>query len=460
MLSVLIVEDKGSMASMLKETLEAEGYAAFVASTGNEGVAMLREKSPDLVLTDLKLPGKNGIEVLKASKHQKPLRPVIVMTAHGSIDTAVEAMKAGAYDFITKPFNVDHLLMKIRMAFENQRLITENLLLKEAFSSTLGLPDIVGNSASIMEASAAIRKAAPQKTTVLITGESGTGKELFARAVHYLSDRKANPFVPINCAAIPRDLLESELFGHEKGAFTGAEKRKLGKFELAHRGTVFLDEISEMDPSLQAKLLRVIQEGEIDRVGSTEALKVDVRVVAATNADIEAAVSNGTFREDLFYRLNVFPVHIPPLRQRKEDIPLLVDFFLKKIAATMNSPVRAVSPETMSLLEAAPWKGNIRELQNTIERAIILCKGDIILPEDISLSTAMPATAGRGTSGESGQGEGLSLEDTAKRAQRLAETESISKALKETGGNKTKAAAMLRVSYKTLLTKIKAYGIR
>ena len=453
MLSVLVVEDKGSMASMLKETLESEGYAAFVASTGDKGIAMLREKSPDLVLTDLKLPGENGIEVLKASKDQNPLRPVIVMTAHGSIDTAVEAMKAGAYDFITKPFNVDHLLMKIRMAFENQRLITENLLLKETFSSTLGLPDIIGKSNAIMEVASAIRKAAPQKTTVLILGESGTGKELFARAVHYLSDRRDNPFVPINCAAIPRDLLESELFGHEKGAFTGAEKRKLGKFELAHRGTVFLDEISEMDPSLQAKILRVIQEGEIDRVGSTEPAKVDVRVVAASNADLEEAVSKGTFREDLFYRLNVFPVLVPPLRQRREDIPLLVEFFLEGFATNMHSSVREVSPGAMALLEGAPWKGNVRKLQNTIERAIILCEGDTIRPEDISLSTGGPA-------GGSGQAEGLSLEDTAKRAQRLAETESISKALKETGGNKTKAAALLMVSYKTLLTKIKDYEIR
>ena len=448
------------MASMLKETLESEGYAALVASTGDKGIAMLKEKAPDLVLTDLKLPGENGIEVLKASKDQNPLRPVIVMTAHGSIDTAVEAMKAGAYDFITKPFNVDHLLMKIRMAFENQRLITENLLLKETFSSTLGLPDIIGKSTAIMEVADAIRKAAPQKTTVLILGESGTGKELFARAVHYLSDRRDDPFVPINCAAIPRDLLESELFGHEKGAFTGAEKRKLGKFELAHRGTVFLDEISEMDPSLQAKILRVIQEGEIDRVGSTEPAKVDVRVVAASNADLEAAVIKGTFREDLFYRLNVFPVLVPPLRQRREDIPLLVDFFLEGFAANMHSSVRKVSPEAMDLLEGAPWKGNVRELQNTIERAIILCESDTIRPEDISLSTGGSAAAGRDTSGGTGQAEGLSLEATAKQAQRLAETECISKALKETGGNKTKAAAMLRVSYKTLLTKIKDYEIR
>lgn len=461
MLNVLIVEDKESMASMLKETLEAEGYGAFIASTGDDGVRMLKEKSLDLVLTDLKLPGRNGIEVLKASKDQNQLRPVIVMTAHGSIDSAVEAMKGGAYDFITKPFNVDHLLMKIRMAFENQRLITENLLFRETFSSMIGLPDIVGKSRSLMEAAANIKKAAPLKTTVLILGESGTGKELFARAVHHLSDRREEPFVPINCAAIPRDLLESELFGHEKGAFTGAEKRKVGKFELAHRGTVFLDEISEMDPSLQAKLLRVLQEGEVDRVGSVVPVKVDVRVVAATNADIEDAVSKGTFREDLYYRLNVFPVRIPPLRERKNDIPLLVDYFLDKLARSMNSPVRAVSTEAMDLLKSSYWKGNVRELQNTVERAIILCVGDTIRPEDISLSTIRPVTSSMDDNrGPEGLNTEISLEATAKQAQRSAETIRIRQAMKETGGNKTKAAALLQVSYKTLLTKIKDYEIQ
>lgn len=455
MLKILIVEDKEAMASMLKETLEAEGFAAVIAPDGTEGMEMLRSESPDLVLTDLRLPGQDGIEILKASKEQAPLRPVILMTAHGSIDTAVRAMQEGAYDFIIKPFNIDHLLMKIRMAFENQRLITENMLFREAFSYDIGLPDIIGKSPAIAKAAESIKKVSPQKTTILLTGESGTGKELFARAVHHLSDRRENHFVPINCAAIPRDLLESALFGHEKGSFTGADKRKLGKFELANHGTVFLDEISEMDASLQAKLLRVLQEGEIDRVGSAEAVKVDVRVVAATNADLEDAVSKGSFREDLFYRLNVFPILIPPLRDRREDIPLLADFFLRKYAAQMNSPVLNFSPEAMGMLEGARWKGNVRELENTIERALILSEGVSIKAADISLGPA-----GSQSQDEEHGSDARSLEETARYAQRIAETRRIRQAMQEAGGNKTKAAVLLSVSYKTLLTKIKDYEIR
>ncbi|KKM71864.1 hypothetical protein LCGC14_1426270 [marine sediment metagenome] len=456
MLKILIVEDKEAMASMLKETLEAEGFfKAVIAPDGTRGTEMLRSESPDLVLTDLRLPGQDGIEVLKASKEQAPLRPVILMTAHGSIDTAVRAMQEGAYDFITKPFNIDHLLMKIRMAFENQRLITENMLFREAFSYDIGLPDIIGKSHAITMAAESIKKVSPQKTTILLTGESGTGKELFARAAHHLSDRRDNHFVPINCAAIPMDLLESALFGHEKGSFTGAEKRKLGKFELANHGTVFLDEISEMDASLQSKLLRVLQEGEIDMVGSVEAIKVDVRVIAATNADLEGAVSKGAFREDLFYRLNVFPILIPPLRDRREDIPLLADFFLKKYAAEMNSPALNFSPEAMGMLEGAQWKGNVRELENTIERALILSEGVSIKAADISLGPVGSQSRDEGPGSDA-----CSLEETARYAQRTAETRRIRQAMQEAGGNKTKAAVLLSVSYKTLLTKIKDYEIR
>jgi DNA-binding NtrC family response regulator len=454
MLKVLVVEDKESMASMLKETLESEGFAAPVAETGDKGIEMLRDEAPDLVLTDLKLPGKDGLEILKSSKEMNPLRPVIMMTAHGSVEAAVDAMKEGAFDFITKPFNIDHLLLKIRIALENKRLQTENMLLKEELSTSIGLPDIIGNSTSITKAADAIKKAAPQKTTILLLGESGTGKELFARAIHSLSGRGDFPFVAINCAAIPRDLLESELFGHEKGAFTGAESRKLGKFELANRGTVFLDEIAEMDMSLQAKLLRVIQEGEIDRVGGTKPIRIDVRVVAASNADIEKAVVDGKFREDLFYRINVFPVIVPPLRQRVDDIPLLAEFFLIKHAASMRSRAVRFSQEAIDALIAAPWKGNVRELENAVERAIILCDGDSILPEHISL----PMISGA-VSSPSDSTEDLSLEETAKTAARAAETASIKQALIKTSGNKTKAAALLGVSYKTLLTKIKDYEI-
>lgn len=450
---VLIVEDKSSMARMLKETLEAEGYRAAVAPDGKAGIRMIADESPDIVLTDLKLPGADGIKVLKASKEQNPLRPVIVMTAYGSVQTAVEAMKEGAFDFITKPFDIDHLLMLIRRAIDNRRLITENILLKEEFSSKVGMPEIVGKSRGIVEVAENVRKVAPTKTTVLILGESGTGKELFARAIHQLSDRKDSPYVAINCAAIPRDLLESELFGHEKGAFTGADSRKTGKFELASTGTVFLDEIGEMDMGLQAKLLRVLQEGEIERVGGTGPIRIDVRVIAASNKDLERAVSEGTFREDLFYRLNVFPLKIPPLRERKEDIAPLVEHFIATGTAEMKTGNKVISQEALEMFLNYDWKGNVRELKNTIERAIILSDGTAITPEHITLR---PARGGFQLNEVPMDG---TLGDVAKKALRIAETERIKKALHDAGGNKSKAARALGVSYKTLLTKIKDYGL-
>jgi DNA-binding NtrC family response regulator len=453
MQTVLIVEDKSSMAQMLKETLEAEGYKAVVAGNGTGGITMVAEKSPDIVLTDLKLPGADGIEVLKASKEHNPLRPVIVMTAYGSVQTAVEAMKEGAFDFITKPFDTDHLLMLIRRAIENRRLVTENMLLKEEFSSRVGMPEIVGKSRAMVDVAEKVRKVAATRSTVLILGESGTGKELFARAIHQLSDRKDFPYVPINCAAIPGTLLESELFGYEKGAFTGAEARKTGKFELADKGTVFLDEIGEMGMGIQAKLLRALQEGEIERIGGSGVIKIDVRVVAASNRDLERAVSEGSFREDLFYRLNVFPVEVPPLRDRTEDIPPLVEHFIDRCSSEMNTGRKEIFPEALEMLMGYGWKGNVRELQNTIERAIILCEGTAIAPEHISLS---PVQGGFPLEHVPMDG---TLNETARGALKIAETERIRKALTNAGGNKTRAAKALKVSYKTLLTKIKDYGI-
>ncbi len=451
--TILIVEDKDSMAQMLKETMETEGYHSLIAKDGAEGIKRIRENKIDVVLTDLKLPKKDGMEVLRAAKEENPLLPVILMTAYGSVDVAVRAIKEGASDFITKPFDTDHLLHLIRKAVENQRLLAENTLLKEEFSSVIGMPKIIGKSERILDVAKKIQKVAPTKTTVLLLGESGTGKELFARAIHCLSPRKDYPFVPINCAAIPKELLESELFGHEKGAFTGAEARKPGKFDLADRGTIFLDEIAEMDLSLQAKIMRVIQEGEIERVGGLKAIPVDVRVIAATNKDIERAVSEGTFREDLYYRLSVFPIKVPSLRERAEDVPLLVDFFVKKYSAEMKTPVKEISKEVVEMLMDHSWKGNVRELENTMERAIILCNGRTITAEHISLSP-VPVKTMIETLPMSG-----SLEDTAKAALRLAETGRIRKALQETKGNKSRAAELLDVSYKTLLTKIKDYGI-
>jgi DNA-binding NtrC family response regulator len=452
--TILVVEDKESMAAMLKETLEAEGYKVIPARDAAKGIKYLKNGKIDLVLTDLKLPDKNGIDVLKASKEENHLTPVIVMTAFGSVEAAVSAMKEGAFDFITKPFDTDHLIILIKRALETQRLVTENILLKEEVSSRFGLPGIIGKSRNIVDVAQIVQKVAATKTTVLILGESGTGKELFARAIHNLSSRKHYPFVPINCAAIPKALLESELFGHEKGSFTGADARKLGKFQLADKGTIFLDEIGDMDLSIQAKLLRAIEEGEIERVGAITSITLDVRIVAASNKDLEKAVEEKKFREDLFYRLNVFPVRVPPLRERKGDIPLLVEYFINKYCNEMKTPVKNVSKEALDILMGYHWKGNVRELGNTIERAVILCDGEVITPDHFILSKEVvsgPVTAFSSTDG--------TLESVAKEALRTAETKRISSALHETRGNKSKAAEILQVSYKTLLTKIKEYGI-
>jgi DNA-binding NtrC family response regulator len=451
--TILVVEDKESMAQMLKDTLESEGYEVVSAKNGTEGVKYLRESGIDLVLTDLKLPEKDGMEILRTSKEENHLIPVIVMTAFGSVETAVQAMKEGAFDFITKPFDIDHLLMLIKRALETQRVLTENILLREEFASKLGLPKIVGKSAGITEVAQLVQKVAPTKTTVLLLGESGTGKELFARAIHNLSHRRNYPLVPINCAAIPKNLLESELFGHEKGSFTGADAKKLGKFEFADRGTIFLDEVGDMDLTLQSKLLRALEESEIERIGGVKTFKVDVRIVAASNRDLEKAVEDKCFREDLYYRLNVFPIQIPPLRERREDIPMLVEYFISKYCHELKSTQKDISKDALNILMNYRWKGNVRELENTLERAIILCDGDIIASEHIVLTQrSVPDST------EQSLLEGT-LEDVAKKALRVAETQCIVEALRKTRGNKSKAAEILRVSYKTLLTKIKEYGI-
>ncbi len=451
--TILIVEDKESMADMLKSSLSAEGYDCLIAHDGKEGIRQIQQRTIGLVLTDLKLPKKDGLEVLRAAQSEDLTMPVIIMTAYGTIEVAVEAMKQGAYDFITKPFDIDHLLVIIRRALETKRLYRENILLKEEVSARVGLPRIIGASRKIKEVVQNVQKVAPTKSTVLLLGESGTGKELFARAVHYLSRARENLFVPINCAAIPRELLESELFGHEKGAFTGAETRKLGKFELAHKGTIFLDEIAELELSLQAKLLRVLQDHVIERVGGTRPIEVDVRVIAASNKDLASCVQEGTFREDLYYRLNVFPIYLPPLRERREDIPMLAEFFVNKYAAEMKIKPKKISPQTMKLLEEYRWKGNVREIENTIERAMILADGDTILPEHISLMAPADKTSLDGLPMDG------PLEETARAALRLAETLRIRKALEETRWNKTRATELLKISYKTLLTKIKEYEI-
>ncbi len=451
--TILIIEDKESMLRMLTELFKEEGMNVLTARDGPEALKKIKDEKIDVILTDLRLPSMDGITILKEVKTIDSSIPVIVMTAYGSIETAVEAMKLGATDFITKPFNTDHLLMVIKRVLESRNLLRENILLKEETSRKM--PVIIGKSSSMVELLQKVQKVARTKTTVLILGESGTGKELIAKAIHYLSDRARYPFITINCAAIPGELLESELFGYEKGAFTGAESRKLGKFELADRGTIFLDEIGEMELSLQAKLLRIIEDGILERVGGIKPVPVDVRIIAASNRDLSEEVRKGRFREDLFYRLNVFPITVPPLRERKEDIPLLVEYFLKKFSAELKQPLKSLSREAMDLLLSYNWKGNVRELENTIERALILSDGEFIKPEHISL---IPQSCGPDRLFELIPMDG-SLEETSRAALRIAESERIKRALKETKGNKLRAAELLRVSYKTLLTKIKEYNL-
>jgi DNA-binding NtrC family response regulator len=452
--TILIIEDKESMLDMLKQTLEAEGYQVILARDGAEGIRKLNDERIGLVLTDLKLPKKDGFEVLKAVKEDNQLLPVIVMTAYGTIETAVKAVKQGAYDFLTKPFDMDHLLVLIKRAFDTSRIATENILLREEFADRFGLPKIIGKSACLQEITGKIQKVAPTNATVMIHGESGTGKEVFARAIHYLSQRKDGPFVAINSAAIPRELLESELFGYEKGAFTGADQRKLGKLELADKGTVFLDEIGDMDLVLQAKLLRVLQEQVIERVGGGKPIKIDVRVIAATNKDIEKAVAAQLFREDLFYRLNVFPVTIPPLRDRREDIPPLALHFLNKYSAEVRKGPMTISGEAMEILMKSPWKGNVRELENIIERSVIYAEGGEIRGQDLGISESNIINA----LSEHVPMDGP-LHSIAEAATRIAESRRIRQVLKQTGGNKSRAAEILQVSYKTLLTKIKDYQL-
>ncbi|MBI5141259.1 MAG: sigma-54-dependent Fis family transcriptional regulator [Nitrospirae bacterium] len=452
--TILVAEDKESMADMLRLTLEADGYSVIHAADGMEAIRRLREGGIDLVLTDLKMPKKSGLDVLTTTRQECRSIPFIFMTAFGTIELAVEAMRLGAYDFITKPFDTGHLLVKLSHALENRRLAAENIVLRDAVKSAAGLAPILGNSPLMLEAAGQARKVARARTTVLLLGESGTGKELFARAIHNLSPRAERPFVAVNCAAIPRDLLESELFGHEKGAFTGADQRRMGKFELADKGTLFLDEIGEMEISLQAKILRALQDGHIERVGGVHSVVVDVRVVAASNRDLEAAVAEKSFREDLYYRLNVFPIHLPPLRDRRGDIPALADYFIARYSRELGCPNASLSAEALEMLERHQWKGNVRELENAIERALILCDGGAILPEHLAI-------CGAGFSDAALRGMPMdgTLDDAVSYALRRVETERIRRALAGTGGNKTRAAEILSVSYKTLLTKIKDYGI-
>ena len=459
MRTILVIDDERSMREFLSIMLEREGYSVVTKDNGNDALEFISKNKYDLIITDIKMPKMSGIDILRESMALHPNTPVIMITAFASTEVAVEAMKLGAYDYITKPFNVDEIKIIIKNAIEKKSLFDENISLKEELKGRYQFSNIVGKSDKIHKVFDLIMKVANSKSTVLITGESGTGKELVARAIHHKSDRKDKPFVSISCGAIPETLLESELFGHQKGAFTGADSDKKGLFEVADGGTFFLDEVSEAPPSIQAKLLRVLQEKEFKRVGSVKDIKVDVRVIAATNKNLHQLIIDGKFREDLYYRLNVIPIELPSLRERKEDIPLLVSHFINKYNSINKKGIKGIHPETMEKLERYRWRGNVRELENVIERAVTLEIADNIYPESLPdeirnyeieplkiliepLKSDIPS-------------EGLNLEDYISKV----EKDIILNALEKTGWVKKKAAELLNMSFRSFRYKLQKYDI-
>ncbi len=449
--NILVVEDKDSMRNMLYETLVEEGYRVDIAEHGRKALDLVNNKSYDLVLTDLRMPDVSGLNVLEGVKDVDVDTSVIMMTAYGTIEDAVAAMKLGAYDFITKPFDTEHLCVLINRALENRRMEAENTLLREELLGDPGFANIIGKSQKMLDLAGLVRKVSGSDASVLLQGESGTGKELFARAIHTLSERKDRPYIAINCAAIPGELLENELFGSEKGAFTGATARKMGKFEIANTGTVFLDEIGDMDISLQAKLLRVLQQKNFERLGGTKTVDVDVRVIAATNMDLTELIKAKKFREDLYYRLSVFPLRIPSLRERADDVAALVDFFVQKYCVEMKKPLKNLTKDALDLLEKYHWPGNVRELENTIERSIILAEGKKITPEHLAIRLRR--------TDEIQLRDGAGLKEIGAFAQRTAERGTIIRVLKEVRNNKRKCAKVLKIDYTTLFDKMKKYDI-
>lgn len=438
---ILLIEDEKLMRVTLEDALRSAGYDVVSFENGSDAIAALKENSFSIVVTDVRLPDTDGFEILKDIIKNKSETLVILMTAFGTIKDAVEAMKLGAFDYITKPFSLDEFILIIERALDVIRLKEENLRLKKDLDRYFSFPNIIGESDKMKEVFSLIERVSKTDSTVLICGESGTGKELIATTIHYQSKRKDKPLIKVNCGAIPETLIESELFGYEKGAFTGALKRKPGRFELASGGTIFLDEIGDLPQGTQAKLLRVLQEMTFERLGGTETIKVDVRIIAATNKDIEEEVKNGNFREDLFYRLNVIPIYIPPLRDRKEDIPLLIEFFLEKYNTRFSKNVR-FSKEALEILYGYNYPGNVREVENIIERSVALAVDDVVTREDL------PPQFHKGK-----QKPFISLSKIVSDA----EKEHIERVLKATGGNKTKAAEILGISRKTLWEKLNSF---
>jgi len=448
MATILIIEDEAKMRRLLELNLGDDGFKTLSAGDAETGLKLLASEPVHLALTDLKLPGMSGLEFLQAAKRQNAGLPIVVMTAFGSVETAVEAMKAGASDYVLKPFSLAEMRMVVHKELDHSRLQEENRSLREALGQKYSHPNIVARSPKMQEVLATVERVAPTNSTVLLGGESGVGKDLIARAIHEKSRRTSGPFVKINSTAIPENLLESELFGYEKGAFTGATTSKPGKFELADKGTLFLDEIGDVPPAIQVKLLRVLQEREFERLGGTRTVKVDVRLLAATNRDLREALEQGTFREDLYYRLNVVPIDIAPLRERKEDIPDLANLFLARFAKDSSRQLRGISPAAMQVLLGHYWPGNVRELQNVIERACALAAGPELDVGDVQLD--LPRNRG-GAAADRFLPDGMTLDQW--------EDEMIREALKRANGNKSQAARLLGLSRNALRYRLSKIGI-
>jgi DNA-binding NtrC family response regulator len=457
---LLLVEDKNELRAMLRKALERSGYTVEEAPDGSAAIQKVRARRYLLVVTDLKMPGASGLDVLRETKHADATIPVILLTAFGSVEEAVTAMKEGAFDFLQKPVDLDHLKLLVQRAARQQELLRENLLLREEYAARYGFPRILGEHASIREISQQIQRIAATDSTALLLGESGTGKELFARAIHHLSNRRDEPFVALNCAAIPEGLVENELFGHERGAFTGAGARKVGKMDLAHRGTLFLDEIGELPLAIQAKLLRVLEERRFERVGGTQLIEVDVRIVVATNRDLQKLMQEKLFREDLYFRISAVPITIPALRNRGNDVLLLAEYFLEKFSSEFAKPGLELSSDAKQRLLEYRWPGNVRELQNTVERAVILADGLTIRASGLQLPSPKPDgdSLPQGMLPEKFSWEG-SLEEVTQRAAGHVERVLLESTLRDCQWNKTRAAERLGVSPKTLLAKIRAVGL-
>jgi DNA-binding NtrC family response regulator len=454
MINALVVEDKESFREYIKEVLRSDDFTVFDTDSGEEALRIFKSKNIDIVLLDLRLPEKDGIGVAKEIKKIDHTVPIIILTAYGTVDNAVTAMKLGVYDFVEKPIDPDRLLLLVKRATREQQLLQENIILREELSRIYGFSRIIGKSKELNDVAMLAQKVSRSDTTVLLTGESGTGKELFAKAIHDMSLRKENPFVPINCAAIPEELIENELFGSEKGAFTGAVRRKVGMVEVANTGTLFLDEVGSIPLSLQPKLLRFIQEKSFVRLGGEETRSVDVRIIAATNKNLLREVERDAFREDLYYRLNVFPITLPPLRKRKEDILLLAEYFISRFTKELRKGRLELSPKAKKVLQNYRWPGNVRELENIIERAVILTEGEMIRLEDIGIKESL-----EGIENEIEITEGMGIKEAGKRGKMIAEKKLINSVLIKTGGNKSQAAKILGLSYKTLLERIKEFGL-